>query len=128
MEIVGYNDTTPLGLLDDYLNKSSPGFEIMGLLAISLILVVSLRKYSSIREYSGLKGCDPRAIQQSFLKFLVLEICLIALLSVMVTVVVAIFLDAYIGVTYTSGRIVFENGKLTLQSLFRPLMYSSGGD
>ncbi|MCD6523393.1 MAG: hypothetical protein J7K48_00090 [Thermococcus sp.] len=120
VEVVGHDDITSLGLLADYLNKLSPGFGIMGLLAISLIILISLRKYFSIREYSSLRGGDPKAIKQSFLKFLILKMSLITLLSVMVTVVVAIFLDAYIGVTYTSGRIVFENGKLTIQSLFRP--------
>ncbi|WP_297488176.1 hypothetical protein [Thermococcus sp.] len=120
MAIVGYNGVTSLGLLADYLDKLSGGFGVMGLLAISLIFIVSLRKYRSVREYSSLRGGDLKAVQRSFLKFLFLKIGLVVVLSVAVALVLAVFLDAYIGVTYTSGKLLVENGRLTLQSLFKP--------
>ncbi|WP_010478345.1 hypothetical protein [Thermococcus zilligii] len=118
--MVEYSDVTSLGLLAAYLDKLSRGFGVMGLLAISLIFIVALRKYQSVRGYSALRGGDLTAVRKSFLKFLFLKIGLVTVMSIAVALFLAVFLDAYIGLTYTSGKLLVESGKLALKFLFKP--------
>ena len=120
LRVVGYSETVSLELLGRYVTKIGEYFELLGLLALLLLMALSLRRYSEMMAYSSLRGIGRREVRKTFLKFTILQLAFLTLLTVIIAVFLTTFVDAYIGLVFTRGSVSFERGRFLVESLFKP--------
>jgi hypothetical protein len=120
LSLIGYDSVSSLGLFGRYLKLIGTGFEVLGVFSLLLLLLLLTRRHLSIESYCTLRGIDAQRLRRSYLKFLSFSTVSLLVLSVFLAIIIALFLDAYIGITYTDGKVAFESGKFVVKSLFKP--------
>ncbi|ASJ01056.1 hypothetical protein [Thermococcus gorgonarius] len=120
VNLVGYSRTLSLSLFGVYINELGKWFTLFGALSLLVLMGMALSYYSKLRNYSSTRGIEATIAKKALFGFVLRELLLIAAMAAVISAFLALFVDAYIGITFTSGELSFTGGKIIVQSIFKP--------
>ncbi|WP_456326036.1 hypothetical protein [Palaeococcus sp. (in: euryarchaeotes)] len=120
VNIVGYSRTLSLSLFGTYIEELGRWFTLFGGLSLLVLMGMALHYYSKLRDYSSMRGIETTTARKALFGFVLRELLLIVAVAVAASIFLALFVDAYIGIMFTSGKLSFTGGKVAIQTIFRP--------
>ncbi|MDV3104519.1 hypothetical protein [Thermococcus waiotapuensis] len=120
VNLVGYSKTLSLSLFGVYINELGRWFAFFGALSLLVLMGMALSYYSKLRDYSSTRGIEVTIAKKALFGFILRELLLIAAMATVVSLFLSLFVDAYIGITFTAGELSFTGSKIIVQSVFRP--------
>ncbi|WP_010478159.1 hypothetical protein [Thermococcus zilligii] len=120
VNLVGYSKTLSLSLFGVYINELGRWFAFFGALSLLVLMGMALSYYSKLRNYSSTRGIEVTIAKKALFGFVLRELLLIAAMAAVVSLFLSLFVDAYIGITFTAGELSFTGSKIIVQSVFRP--------
>ncbi len=119
--IIGYGQASLLPLMQQYLTDITRIFSGMGIVSIAVLVYLLALGHLKLLRYSRLRGINTNIVNRNFTRFTGVGIAALLLLTVVSALMLLVFIDAYIGMLYTTANLqVAPSGHLISLGVFRP--------
>ena len=120
--LVGYDQVTLLPLMQQYLGDIARIFGSIGIFTVIVLAYMLVMGHLKLLSYSKLRGINTKLVNRSFMEFTGLWVFSLVALTLLTTLMLLLFMDAYVGVTYTVGitSIKASRGNAVIVKILRP--------